>query len=176
MMISRLAIFIIVTWSAIVYAHNNDFEVTPTSIRSTFFLHVVNYSQWQQRFTSLKFCSMEQAPQQHYQILQKSDLVTKNNLKIDLQLVNTFSDAIEQRCNYIFIDKSQESKLLYKDLKQTSLSIVTIGETIAFLRNGGLVSLIEENGKIKIYINKQQYANSPVKFSARLLKYANFTG
>ncbi|MEP4891263.1 MAG: YfiR family protein [Aliiglaciecola sp.] len=175
-MISRIIIFIIVTWSTIVYAQNNDFDVSPTSIRSTFFLHVVNYSEWQQRYTSLKFCLIEQASQKHYLMLQKSELLTRDKKQIDLQPVDSLSSALEQRCNYIFVDKTRESKILEEDLKQTSLSIVTIGETINFLNNGGLVSLVEEYGKIKIYINKQQYANSPVKFSARLLKYTNFTG
>ncbi|WP_342806611.1 YfiR family protein [Alteromonas sp. M12] len=175
-MILRIIIFITVTWSTIVYAHNNDFEVSATSIRSTFFLHVVNYSKWQQSFMSLKFCLIEQESQKHYLMLNESDLLNHNKKQIQLQQVDSLPTAIEQGCNYIFVDKSSESKTLYKDLKQTSLSIVTIGETISFIKNGGLLSLIEEYDKIRIYINKEQYADSPVKFSARLLKYANFTG
>ncbi|GAC13763.1 YfiR family protein [Aliiglaciecola lipolytica] len=176
MMLIRIIVALTVTWSTIIYANKNDFEVSTISIRSTFFIHVINYSRWENEPVDLKFCLIEDASNKHFLMLQNAGLIDRSEKNINLQRVQSLSQAIEHHCHYIFVDEVNESLTLVKELKQTSLSIVTIGETASFIKNGGLMSLIEEYDKIRIYINKDQYEVSPVKFSARLLKYAKFSG
>ena len=49
-----------------------------------------------------------------------------------------------------------------------------IGETLSLLDLGGLVGLIQEKNRVRIYINKPQLSKSQVKIESRLLALVKF--
>jgi hypothetical protein len=54
------------------------------------------------------------------------------------------------------------------------LDTLTIGESISFLENGGIASLVQEGNKIRLYINKQHVLQHNFKVQSRLLAMAKF--
>ena len=55
-----------------------------------------------------------------------------------------------------------------------SLNTLTVGESINFLEKGGVVSLIQEGNKIRLYINRQQLLHSSFKVQSRLIAVSKF--
>ncbi|MGO3915445.1 MAG: YfiR family protein, partial [Pseudoalteromonas sp.] len=55
-----------------------------------------------------------------------------------------------------------------------SLNTLTVGESINFLEKGGVISLVQEGNKIRLYINRQQLLRCSFKVQSRLLAVSKF--
>ncbi|GAB5382491.1 MAG: hypothetical protein Alis3KO_39060 [Aliiglaciecola sp.] len=153
---------------------NNE---SATKIRATFMFHIVNYSRWQSEFAELTFCVLEERQSQKYfSMLTSNEFKGASEKPISILNVDRIEDTLEKQCNYLFVDSVNESDDVFRQLNELERSVVSIGETSRFVDRGGMMSLVEEFKKIKIYINRDKYKSAPTKFSARLLKYAKFTG
>lgn len=148
-----------------------------TEIRVTFIYHIINYSRWQSEMNDVTFCVLEPKTSQKYLSTLKSEpFMGASKKTVSMKSVNHIEETKTENCHYLFVDKNSESKQVYSHLQRLKPSTISIGETSKFIEQGGTMSLIEEFNKIKIYINRDNYKSAPAKFSARLLKYANFTG
>jgi hypothetical protein len=52
--------------------------------------------------------------------------------------------------------------------------MVSVGETRSFIENGGMLTIVPLQSKMKIFFSKQQYEKTTLKFSSLLLKRASF--
>ncbi|WJG09727.1 YfiR family protein [Aliiglaciecola sp. LCG003] len=149
-----------------------------TKIRSTFMMHIVNYSRWDAIGTpnKLNFCLLEKKPNKYFSLLTSPNFGARTKFDLNFRLLKDFSETETLHCHYLFVDRSSESAALYAQLNALKRNMVTIGESSEFIDHGGLMSLIEEFDKIKIYINRERYKAISVKLSSILLKFANFTG
>ncbi|GAA0856576.1 YfiR family protein [Aliiglaciecola litoralis] len=146
------------------------------SIRATFMLHIVNYSRWDNPSNKQNFCLLEQDGGKYYQELVKDDFAKSAKVALNVVQINTLPEAYVQKCHYLFIDQANESDDIFQQLETANKQMVTIGESPQFVNQGGLMSLVSEYDRVKIYISRNKYKTSSVKFSARLLKFANFSG
>lgn len=168
-----------ILWLGVIQlSHGQIAENSPQSIRLDFMLHIVNYSLLtnDQTRQPLGFCFYEGADSAYFDFMRRPEF--KNDAKVPLKVlkVESLNQETVSNCSYLFISKEKESAEIYNQVKLLNGNTVTIGETTKFVKSGGQISLVEITNKIKIVIHRTQYQNSPVKFSARLLRYANFTG
>lgn len=146
-------------------------------IRVTFLYHIINYSRWQSETSALTFCVLEDLNSPKYlPMLTSVAFSNGSQTPISMRAIERVEEVTKKQCNYLFVDKDNESEQLFQQLAQLNQSVVSIGESSRFVDSGGMMSLVEEFNKIKIYINRDKYKSAPIKFSARLLKHANFTG
>lgn len=149
------------------------------SIRTTFMLHIVNYTlstTTNEAAAVGSFCFLEQAPFVYHSALNRQHLLTSTKVPLEVNLVESVEQAKNQQCRYLFVGKEKENPELFAQISQANETIITIGESYDFVAQAGIIGLVEKAQKIKIVINREHYKGGSVKFSARLLKYANFTG
>lgn len=172
-------ILLLAAISATVKAQQSEDFSSATTIRSTFLMHIVNYSRYDKDNTqssAIPFCFLEQQSTTYYQTIFDKGLSRSTLHPIEIVQVVDADDALNKQCRYLFVDEQSETDLFISQMPQLNKTMVTIGETRNFIKSGGLMSLVEQVDKIKIVISKDVYETSPVKFSALLLKHANFTG
>ena len=106
--------------------------------------------------------------------LQTQGKLNIDNRQIQLKQLNEEYKNIEQyqHCNLIYFIPRLENKIPTAILKQLGEKKLLIGNSKAFLAKGGLSALIVEQGKNRLYINRQQYQKSRVKIRSRLMKLA----
>ncbi|WP_462180488.1 YfiR family protein [Pseudoalteromonas gelatinilytica] len=99
-----------------------------------------------------------------------------NKKPIHVKLVKKTQQISElsQVCDITYIDETLENDILPLWTDTISLDTLTIGESISFLENGGIASLVQEGNKIRLYINKQHVLQHNFKVQSRLLAMAKF--
>jgi len=93
--------------------------------------------------------------------------------------VNFFDDIekiteLNQNCNIIYLSENIQSKIDKQWINKINPKVVVIGETLSLLDLGGLVGLIQEKNRVRIYINKPKLSKSQVKIESRLLALVKF--
>lgn len=81
-------------------------------------------------------------------------------------------------CHLVFISKSEQSKLeqVLASLKGSNALIVSdIPDTAEFCRNGGMVALKTEGGKVGFLLNANAAAKSGLKINSKLKRLARST-
>ena len=86
-------------------------------------------------------------------------------------MVKRAATAEELReCQIVFIS-AKETEGLVAALSQLSTNgVLTVGESPGFARNGGMVGLIKEGGKVRFEINTAVAEKSGLKVSSKLLQ------
>lgn len=81
---------------------------------------------------------------------------------------------LNQKCNIIYLSENIQSKIDKHWINKINPKVVVIGETLELLDLGGLVALIQERNKVRIFINKSKLSQSQVKIESRLLALVKF--
>ncbi|MCX6903989.1 MAG: YfiR family protein [Verrucomicrobia bacterium] len=88
-------------------------------------------------------------------------------------LVQAVATPEEARAAHLLFVAATEDKQLDKLLKALATSsVLTVGESEAFARQGGMICFVLENGKIRFEINMDSAQRAGVKVSAQLQKLA----
>jgi hypothetical protein len=76
------------------------------------------------------------------------------------------------RCHLLFICRSEQERLprLLRELRGTG--VLTVGETEAFARAGGVVSFLMEGNKVRFAVDPEAAVAEGLRVSAKLLKVA----
>ena len=76
-------------------------------------------------------------------------------------------------CSILFVDKSYEDKLPSEVLSNLAEhGILTVGESLGFLKKGGMVGLVPIGKRIMILINPSMAQKAKLAFSAKLMRVA----
>jgi len=75
-------------------------------------------------------------------------------------------------CQVIFISASEKDRLpqILETLKRTS--ILTVGETGGFIREGGIINLVAGRNRVQVEINNEAALRSGITISSQLLRWA----
>ena len=76
------------------------------------------------------------------------------------------------QCHLLYISELKRNKLISLRTQLKELPVLTIGENMEFLQLGGMVGLLQVNGKIQLSINLAIIKQSGLLISSRLLKLA----
>ena len=88
--------------------------------------------------------------------------------------VRNFRQAEEVRqCQVLFISKAVAGETQAAALKKLSRrNILSVGETRAFLKMGGVIDFVVQENRVHIFISKSAYQREDLKISAHLLRIA----
>lgn len=100
----------------------------------------------------------------------------KNVSDRTIEVVNTNRLRDLNECHILFISELPKNLLVQVFLKVKSQPILTIGENEAFVESGGMVGMINVDGKIKLYINLPVVKASGLMISSNLLRLSRIFG
>ena len=79
-------------------------------------------------------------------------------------------------CQLVFVCRSEKSQLIEILGSLRTCSALTVSDTEQFCRNGGMIGLVNEGGKIRFDINKEAAEQCKLKISSKLLRLGRLTG
>jgi hypothetical protein len=82
-------------------------------------------------------------------------------------------DAEWSGCQILFISRSEAARTGEILDKASTLPILTVGESEAFARNGGIVNFVLKNGNVRLSINLNAARKAGLNISSRLLAVAD---
>ncbi|WP_197491431.1 YfiR family protein [Methylomonas methanica] len=80
------------------------------------------------------------------------------------------------QCHVLFISELAKNLLLQVFIDIKSHPVLTMGEDQEFLDSGGLVSMINKDGKIQLYVNLAAAKAARLNISSNLLRLAKIVG
>jgi hypothetical protein len=81
-------------------------------------------------------------------------------------------DDEDCRCHLLFVSAPEDRRAALLLRGARSNYVLTIGETTAFLREGGIVRLFREDDRLRLQISLKGAEGSGLHFSSRLLSVA----
>lgn len=94
-----------------------------------------------------------------------------NGREILIRRFNRVDDTMD--CHLLFISQSESDRLeqIFKTLKDRS--ILTVGETDAFIEKGGIIRFATEHNRIRLRINPEAARQAKLVISSKLLRLAD---
>ena len=78
-------------------------------------------------------------------------------------------------CHLVFVSRSEKARLREILGALQGCSALTVSDVEQFCRNGGMIGLINERGRIRFEINQQAAERSNLKISSELLRLGRLT-
>lgn len=104
--------------------------------------------------------------------LQKLHLRKVQNREIKIFPINI--DAQLSSCNIIYIHRQISNNFISKQHETLSkYNVLTLGEKRGFAKQGGIIELLPEDGKIQVEINIQAAKDAKINVSANLIEIAS---
>jgi hypothetical protein len=140
------------------------------AVRAAFVLNLTKYVEWPQASNALTVCSIGDGPIGE---TLKQMLAGKNNESRPIQVLLFPSDEALERCDIIYIAHSSSKKIREALDRVGNRSILTVGDTDSFTREGGMVGLVRVGEQMQIQINMDAIQAARLKVSARLLNLSS---
>jgi hypothetical protein len=93
-----------------------------------------------------------------------------------VQLVRLTSLEPFSNCHILFVGGGQSRKLSEALEKFHGLNVLTVGESVGFLEQGGMINLVRRDRLISLEVNLDSLRGSGLKVSSRLLSLATVKG
>jgi hypothetical protein len=78
-----------------------------------------------------------------------------------------------QHCHLLYLPASASSQIRALRHQVAKENVLTVGETLDFMRQGGMVQLFVDNQKIRFAVNTDVVNQANLKVSSKLLRLAN---
>jgi len=149
-------------------------ELTEYQVKAAFIYNFAKFVEWPgDAFTEsaapLRICVLGENP------VGQELMRVANGKKIgshDL-LVSNFSEAHQARgCHVLFVSSSERGRIAQVLEVTRGASLLTVGEHADFLRNGGIIRFVMEEGKVRFEVNLTASEKARVKISSKLLTLA----
>ncbi|HEA18267.1 hypothetical protein LCGC14_2083980 [marine sediment metagenome] len=150
---------------------------SPEQVKSAFLFQIAKFIEFPQvnNNQAVNFCfyNIEHGVGE---LLKNNSSLEINNIPIETVLIgkNQQISELSRFCDITYIDETMEDDIIPLWIDTISLNTLTVGESINFLEKGGIVSLVQEGNKIRLYINRQQLLRSNFKVQSRLLAVSKF--
>lgn len=76
------------------------------------------------------------------------------------------------RCQMAYIGEATPAELRRAAMQRDPSTLLTVSSDGSFVRQGGMVALVTDGGRIRLHINLVAIRSSPLRFSAKLLEIA----
>lgn len=77
-------------------------------------------------------------------------------------------------CHILFVPRGVSPTPYVRSIRTEP--VLTVGESPNFLKQGGMINFVLEDGRVRFEINQEAAARSQLKISSRLLRLARVTG
>lgn len=155
------------------------------AVKSAFIYKVSRFTTWpEQLFTNNQehfyFCFIEQGEEKPSEFLlkYKTELETNdkpfavNKRDVEIYQISKENDQ-GPKCHLLYVDTQGNPLASSWNWLNTS-DTLTIGNSLEFLQQGGISALVIENGRLRLYVNRNNLKRSNLKLSSRVLKHARF--
>ena len=150
---------------------------SPEQVKSAFLFQIAKFIEFPQvnNNQAVTFCFYD-IEHGIGELLKDNSSLKINNVPIETVLIdkNQQISELSRICDITYIDETMEDDIIPLWIDTISLNTLTVGESINFLEKGGIVSLVQEGNKIRLYINRQQLLRSNFKVQSRLLAVSKF--
>lgn len=96
---------------------------------------------------------------------------TVNNRQYLVKRVSKVQDIAN--CQIVFVSASEKKHLEPILARLTSIGILTVGDTDGFIRSGGIINFVVDEGRIRCEINAEAAERARLKISSKLLGVAH---
>jgi agmatine/peptidylarginine deiminase len=85
-----------------------------------------------------------------------------------------FPNSVETlaRCQMVYVGEDAPTALLTAAMQHDPSTLLTVSSDGSFVRQGGMVALVTDAGRIRLHINLGAVRGSSLRFSAKLLEIA----
>ncbi len=136
------------------------------AVRAAFVLNLAKYVEWPHASPVLTIGFIGEGPMGE---TLKQMLTGKSSDSRRIEVVLYPSDEALERCNIIYITHSSSKKNRAALERVGSRSILTVGESDSFTREGGMVGLVRVGEQVQIQINLDAAQAARLRVSSRLL-------
>jgi hypothetical protein len=136
------------------------------AVKVAFVFNLTKYVEWPRATNELVIGFVGDATMG--EILQKM-LAGKSSESRPIHVLLSPSDEQLEQCNVVYIADSSPKEILAALNKVRTKNILTVGDSDAFAREGGMVGLVTVGEQIQIQVNLQAAQDSRLKISSRLL-------
>ncbi|MBT1065995.1 DUF4154 domain-containing protein [Bowmanella sp. Y26] len=145
-------------------------------LRAPFLLHIANFTQFIDEGSQqpVNFCFLEGNNFAHAKVFKGSPNQQVKQRAIKLIELQDAEQLSQQSCQILFVSQDKEDDKLFSLLAEINRHTVSIGESLNFIRNGGMMAIVPLQSKMKIFFNQEVYQQTDLKFSSALLKRVNF--
>ncbi|GGD62015.1 YfiR family protein [Lacimicrobium alkaliphilum] len=151
---------------------------TSEQLRAPFLLHIAGFTQFTQPLpdsSALQFCFLEDENFPHAQIFRQAPERKVQGRDINLLTLTDIRELSDtQHCHLLFIGEEQESDEVFDVIADLNKHTISVGESLNFIEQGGMMSVLPLQSKMKIFFNRDAYQKTGLKFSSALLKRVNF--
>ncbi|MFY8272994.1 YfiR family protein [Pseudoalteromonas sp. SSDWG2] len=135
--------------------------------------HFVDFTHAQS--TAIRFCFYDLSTGVGQAFIEKPDLeVNPHPVDIIDLSESTKNPELLGRCDITYFEGKVDNDILAPWLKILPVNTLVIGDNFEFLANGGVIALIQEGDKIRLYVNKESLEQVNFKIQARLLSISKF--
>jgi hypothetical protein len=145
-------------------------KFTKHDIKSAFIHNIIRFVKWPNEKSTIKLCIIGKT--EFTQTLRKNlENQTIGNKKIDVFYFTTAENYTNSDIVLIANDENIDPVEILRKIK--NYSILSIGETDSFCKNGGIINFIEgNNGNYFFEINQSQAIKEKIEISSKLLTLA----
>lgn len=139
------------------------------AVRTAYVFQLTRYVEWPPETKQLTVGVL--ASRETSEFLQKI-LDGKTTDSRPLRVLVSPTDDDWPNCDILYMDDSQAKKTLAALNKRGTNNVLTVGESSAFLRDGGMVALVRTGDKVQIQLNLESARSSGLKLNPRLFDVA----
>ena len=164
---ARLACLLTLLGAAFLYAPSQTQD--ERAVRAAYVFQLTRYVEWPTETKQLTVGVL--ANRETSEFLQKI-LDGKTTDSRSLRVMLSPADDEWPNCNILYVDDAQAKKQLAELNKRGTNNVLTVGESPAFLRDGGMVALVRTGDKVQIQLNLEAARRSGIKLNPRLFDVA----
>lgn len=151
--------------------------IAPQQIRAPLLLHMIEFTDFPRarlNFDTLSLCFLESPDFEHAEQLSQIRQKTVKHMPFTVVRMVQLHEFGSANCQMLFVSEQHESDELFNQMDSLNQMALTIGETREFAQQGGLLSIVQGEQNMEIFINLRQLEQSPLKISSSVLKLARF--
>lgn len=149
-------------------------ELTEYQVKAAFIYNFTKFVEWPaEAFGSpgaaLRVCVLGENP------IGQELMRTVNGKKVDGRdlIVSIFSEAgLAKGCQVLFIGSGERGRTAQVLQNLRGATILTVGESSEFVRAGGIIRFVVDEGKVRFEVNLAASERARLKISAKLLSLA----
>ena len=139
------------------------------AVRAAFVFHLTKYVEWQQTGNEIVIGFLGEGG--IAETLQKVVNGKSSDGRTVRVLISPSDEQLSQ-CNLLYIAYPSRGKVQATLNKLRAKSVLTVGESEDFIRDGGMVGLVRDADQIQIQVNLEATQAAGLKISSRLLSLA----
>lgn len=146
--------------------------ITEYQLKSTYIVNFLKFVQWPggkdvSSLSHINVCYTGRVPNE--EIGDFLGNVKNSAYKISLREQADFNEGVDD-CHILFFGPN--AKISSDDLASARHQVLTVGEGEAFISQGGMISFVNVDSKIKFIINRKPISKAGLRIDARLLEAA----